>query len=48
MEKIELNKEFDTIQELEDYCDILRAKYIVMVIHSTGKRIDYIMSLGNR
>ena len=39
MEKIELNKEFDTIQELEDYCDILREKYIVMDIHSTGKRL---------
>ena len=48
MEKIEINKEFETIEELEKYCDMLRQKYIVMVIHSTDRKIDYIMSFGER
>ena len=48
MEKININKEFNTIQELEDYCDELREKYIIMVIQSTGKTVDYILSAGKR
>lgn len=53
MERIEVNKKFDSYEEMEKYTDELNKKYIIfmiahMSIGSAEYGIDYVLHCGER